>query len=59
MNASLVHAFEMFNRAGKFALKCLEVINFVLKLRDAELAVVEEFKALVAARQSRTCQIKP
>ena len=49
----------MFDCARQFPLQGLKIIYFVLKLRDAKFAVVEEFKAFVAARQSRRCQLQP
>ena len=59
MDASLIHAVEVFDCASKFALQSLKVIYFILKLRDAQFAVVEEFKTFIAARQPRRCQFKP
>ena len=58
MNACFFYAVKMFDCASQFALQGLQIIDFVLKFRDAEFAVVKEFKAFVAARQSCRGQIQ-
>ena len=40
------------------ALQCLQVVDLVLELRDAQLAVVKYLEALVPARQSLRGEIE-
>ena len=51
VNACLLDGLELFDRTRQLALQGLQVVDAVLKFGDTELAVIEDFKALVSARQ--------
>ena len=50
MHAGFLHDVNLLNRPRQLALQRLQIVYPVLKFRDAQLAVVKKFKALVAAR---------
>ena len=52
VDAGFLHGINLLDRARELALQCLQVVDLVLELRDAELAVVKNLEALLAARQS-------
>ena len=58
VDARLFDRVNLFDRPSQLALKCLEIIDFVLKFGHTELAVVENLKAFRAARQAHRCQLK-
>ena len=58
MYACLLNCVELFDRARKFALQRLQVINLVLELRHAELTVIKKFEALITPGQTFGSQIQ-
>ena len=59
MHACLLHGVDLLDRAHELALERLQVIDLVLELRDAELVVVEDLEALLAAWQSLRREVQP
>ena len=52
VDACLLDGIDLLDRARELALKCLQVIDLVLEFRDAQLAVIKDFKALLSVRQA-------
>ena len=52
MDAGLLHGVDLLDRARELALERLQVVDLVLELRDAELAVIKDFEAFLPARQA-------
>ena len=58
MYASLLDRLNLLNCACQLSLKCLQIVDTILKLGDTKLAVVEDFKTLVPARQTLGCKVQ-
>ena len=58
MYTRLLNRVDLFDRARKFTLQRLQVINLVLELRHAELTVIKKFEALITSGQTFGSQIQ-
>ena len=59
MNPCFFHGSNLFNGSGQLALQSLQIVDLVLEFRNAQLAVIKDFKTFVAPGQPLSGQIKP
>ena len=52
VHTSLIYSLDLFDGARQFTLQCLQIVDAVLELGHAKLAVIENLKPLVAMRKS-------
>ena len=52
MYSGLLYSLNLFNSTGQLALQRLEIVDLVLELGNAQLAIIKYLKALVTMRES-------